>query len=739
MKKTNLLTRILLVALACVLTMTLFTACNGDTPNVTDDPNNEQNENKDPEKTAEWLKYEDPAIDGVTLKYYVCADAEANGDGSREKPFLTIPEARDAIRSYKAANPDHVGGIAVYIFPGKYTLTESIVFSAEDSGSEESPIYYVSVVPQGALINGGTTLDTSGLTQYAENIYVLDLKAIGVEESYWNRLNPYGAVSWDHVGDTGILPEFFLNRERLVLARYPNEGFTTITNVVDEGDMGTYRGATIGYSEDIAARIETWANPEDAWVGGFFKYDWCDSYMGVSSYDKEAKTLTTEWPMSYGARLDGRFYFFNVFEELDYEGECYFDREQGLLYIYTEMAPEEISIDMSVANFDLISANNLNYVTFDGLDITESRNCGIVVRSSNYCTITNCRVSLTYMAAVVLDGYNNKLTNNLVTNTAYNAVCFSGGEQLTLTPGNGIMTNNVIRYTGEVTRSYASGLDLSGVGLTVSNNTFYGMPHQAIAYGTNDNIIEYNEIYDVCLMCGDCGAIYTCGNYMGYGNILRYNYIHDVGGNRNNANTAGYNLRAGIYWDNLWSGQIAYGNIFVNVAGASFEIGGGRDHTVYNNIFVNSGTIRYDDRGYEGIFSNDWYGNALVPGRGEYEMFKLRPYTEGIWAEKYPALAQVVYEYEGLNKLDTRIAVHPAGSVIYDNAYYGDNEMEYEIAKRTKRESQVAQPIWIQGYNDFTNKDAGNYNLKPDAEVFSTFENFDIVDLTKVGANLQID
>jgi len=659
MKKQNILRRTLLVALACIFMMTIFTSC---------------------EKPAEWLSYEDPIIEGVTLKYYVCADAEIGGDGSRENPFVTIPEARDAIRAYKAENPDHVGGIAVYVFPGKYDLTESIVFTAEDSGTEESPIYYVSVVPQGAVINGGKTLDTSGLTQYAENIYTLDLKAIGVEEGAWNVLHPYGATAWDHVGDTGILPEFFLNRERLVLARYPNVGFTRITNVVDEGDMGTYRGATFGYTDEVAERIATWANPEDAWVGGFYKYDWCDSYMGVASYDTAAKTLTTEWPMSYGAKVDGRYYFFNVFEELDSEGECYIDRENGVMYIYTELAPEEISIDMSVANFDLISANGINYVTFDGFDITETRNCGIAVRASNNCTITNCRVSLTSSAAVVFDGYNNVLSDNLITNTAYNAVSFTGGDQITLTPGNGIVKNNVIRYTGEVTRSYASGLDLGGVGLTVTNNTFYGMPHQAIAYGTNDNIIEYNEIYDVCLMCGDCGAIYTCGNYMGYGNILRYNYIHDVGGDRNNADTAGDNLRAGIYWDNLWSGQIAYGNLFVNVAGASFEIGGGRDHTVYNNIFVNSGTIRYDDRGFTGTYGGGWYGNALAPGKGEYEMFKLIPYQTGIWAEKYPALAQLIYEIEGVDRSNLNIAVHPANSLIYDNAYYGETEMEYALS-----------------------------------------------------------
>ena len=120
-------------------------------------------------------------------------------------------------------------------------------------------------------------------------------------------------------------------------------------------------------------------------------------------------------------------------------------------------------------------------------------------------------------------------------------------------------------------------------------------------------------------------------------------------------------------------------------------------------------------------------------------MFKLIPYQTGIWAEKYPALAQLIYEIEGVDRSNLNIAVHPANSLIYDNAYYGETEMEYDVKFRVTRESQVTKPVWIENFNDFPNMANGDYTIKSDAEPYTLFENFTTVDLSKVGANIQID
>ena len=56
---------------------------------------------------------------------------------------------------------------------------------------------------------------------------------------------------------------------------------------------------------------------------------------------------------------------------------------------------------------------------------------------------------------------------------------------------------------------YSAGhLDLDGVGNRVAHNLIHHAPHQAIGFGGNDHVIEFNEIHNVCYESNDAGAIY---------------------------------------------------------------------------------------------------------------------------------------------------------------------------------------------------------------------------------------
>jgi len=103
--------------------------------------------------------------------------------------------------------------------------------------------------------------------------------------------------------------------------------------------------------------------------------------------------------------------------------------------------------------------------------------------------------------------------------------------------------------------------------------------------GGNDHLFEFNEIYNVCTETDDCGALYKGRNPSCRGNLIQFNYWHDIGSPMGHGNAA-------IYFDDGDGGDLVYGNIFVRCGepgkgsfGTVFSHGG-HDIRAENNIFV---------------------------------------------------------------------------------------------------------------------------------------------------------
>ncbi len=138
------------------------------------------------------------------------------------------------------------------------------------------------------------------------------------------------------------------------------------------------------------------------------------------------------------------------------------------------------------------------------------------------------------------------------------------------------------------------------MGDRISHNLIAKVPHMAIGFKGNDHLIEYNEIDSACYESNDAGAIYTGRNWTMRGNVIRYNYLHDI---------AGFEGKGcvGIYLDDAFSSAEITGNIFKNVTRAMM-IGGGRDNKVVNNIFIGcTPSIHVDARGM------GWMRNEHIP------------------------------------------------------------------------------------------------------------------------------
>ena len=130
----------------------------------------------------------------------------SGGDG----PMRTLAAAQRAARAALAsgdgggAGGGTGGGVRVLIQPGRYVLSEPLVFGPADSGRAGQPTVYQASEPGKAVLSGGRPLVAQSAAT-SQKVAVFD--APPVEGAFW-------------AGG----PQLYVNGQRAVLAREPNEG-----------------------------------------------------------------------------------------------------------------------------------------------------------------------------------------------------------------------------------------------------------------------------------------------------------------------------------------------------------------------------------------------------------------------------------------------------------------------------------------------------------------------------------
>ena len=177
---------------------------------------------------------------------------------------------------------------------------------------------------------------------------------------------------------------------------------------------------------------------------------------------------------------------------------------------------------------------------------------------------------------------------------------------------------------------YRSGIQLTGVGNVARHNLVDNAPHMAIGFSGNDHVIELNEIHSVCFESNDAGAIYCGRNWSMRGNTVRFNYLHHIYGHEGKG-------CVGVYLDDQFSSASIFGNLFYKVPRAAF-IGGGRDNSIENNIFVEcSPAVHVDARGL---------GWAAKGEEGLVKGLKSVPYQQEPWKSRFPQLLTLLEDPE---------------------------------------------------------------------------------------------
>jgi hypothetical protein len=237
------------------------------------------------------------------------------------------------------------------------------------------------------------------------------------------------------------------------------------------------------------------------------------------------------------------------------------------------------------------------------------------------CTIRN----MGNWAVKVYGGTKHGVVGCDIYQTGQGGIHLEGGDRKTLTPAGHYAENNHIHHTARWDPVYQQAITAFGVGNRVTHNLIDHVPHVAIGFTGNEQVIEYNEIHDAVFQSNDAGAVYTSPpdeTWSMRGHKIRYNYLHDIRGFRGKG-------CLGVYLDDCFSSADISCNVFYNVATAIL-IGGGRDNTMTNNMFIKC------DR----AFSIDARGLGWAKGVGEFatkELMDLK-YKQPPWSVRYPEL-----------------------------------------------------------------------------------------------------
>ncbi len=555
---------------------------------------------------------------------------EAANTDKTDGPFATLQHARDAIRLLRSHGGLPQGGVLVVVRGGTYYMNAPLDLSAQDSGTETAKIIYTAYPGEEVRLSGGRVVaDFSNVTDPALLARLEDSARVHVRQA---DLKALGITDFGPPDGGGM--EVFQEDAPLWISRWPNQDFVKITDIVEKDghEIHGNPGSKTGKFFFEGDRPQRWIGEKDPWLHGYWFWDWSDQRQQIESIDLEKKILAVKPPYhSYGYRKGQWYYAFNMVSEVDTPGEYYIDREAGILYLWPL---NWISADNTVVSIlqNLIVMKDVSHVVVSGVSLEVARGSAVRIEGGSGNLLDHCVMRNVGGLGAELSGEGHGAVGCEVYRTGRGGFSISGGDRTTLKPGGLFVENCHIHDYGRVFRMYQAGVSMQGVGNRVANNLIHSAPHIGIIFGGNDHAIEYNEIHHVCFESNDAGAIYCGRDWTMRGNVIRYNYMHDVTGFENRG-------CVGVYLDDMFASAEIYGNIFHKVTSAAF-IGGGRDCTVENNIFVDcKPALHVDARAlnWAHYHADEWIKEASEKGTLSGIAYNKEPY-----ASRYPQLPKIL-------------------------------------------------------------------------------------------------
>jgi hypothetical protein len=589
---------------------------------------------------------------------HIAVDGKDGHAGSEAQPLASLGAARDRLRDLRRAGRLPANGAVVTLHAGTYRLDQTFALEAADSGTAEAPVTFRAAPGEAVTLTGGLALPPPTLTPVAdarilarlpeaarEHVRMIDLAALGIA-----------------VPSVPCAPELTFRGVPMTLARWPNNGYARLAGPPEVFHPdGTSRPATSadGFRYD-GDRPRGWHTPNDAWVH-VWGNSWYTDRLRIDHIDRDRRQITTDPPNGsrYGYPKGGRYFCFNILEELDEPGEYYLDRAGGRLYLWPPAPACDGDLWLSLLEAPLVALNGVTHVRFEDLALRQGRGDGLVVRGGADVAVTGCLVSDFGGSGIVVEGGRRHAVRGCeVRHVGHSGIALSGGDRLTLERAEHVAEGNHVHHFALWTYCYQPGVLVGGgcyesllgsVGIRIAHNRIHDGPHNGILYWGNDLEIAYNDIYRVVMESTDAGAIYTGRDFARRGSVIRHNYIHHNG-------AGGPFGTMGVYLDDCAGGEQIVGNILQGLKQAVY-MGGGTDTVCENNLFIDCDpAVHLDMRGMgdQGIVKDRFYEvKAHQP-----------PYVD-----RYPELVKIHAHYEKAE------GIPPDGTRLCRNIAAGDGEL----------------------------------------------------------------
>lgn len=578
---------------------------------------------------------------------YVALNGNDSAGGTIESPLRTFGGAQAAVKKLKSAG---VKDIDVVFREGEYRLSSSVTFGADDGAENGHLITYRSMDGENAVFKGSREFDSKNAQPVTSetalarikdsvknHIVSYDLAKMGFSKNDITDLSNIEAQI--QVLDQGEPNFVYVNGVEQTIAQWPDgDGVYSHWDSAEDG-------RTIHFTENDPTRWTTAAN--DWWLGTYATFDYCYARMSGKSVNPEKHTLTA-------ADLNNLFYFtsyqsrrwkaFNLLEELDTPGEFYVDREKMILYLYPPYGLKDAKTELSFLTRPMISLRETQNVLFKNITLSQTCGDGFRMVDVKNVDIKGCKLENIAQFGVFIDGSKNAVTDSqywqiqridasydcdiadsTFNNIGASAIKMTGGNLDTLTPANNVIDNNMLYRCSQITKN-KNAIEIGGCGITVTHNNISRCAFQGVYYLGNSHTISYNEIYDVIQETDDCGAIYCGRNSLHQGNVISYNYLHDLF----STEVLPFGHQTAIYWDDNMVGQTAHNNIINGVRKNAYS--NGIDIHFYNNTSINITAASMD-------FKN---GGAATNNNAGGVGFGSNIADEALYFKKYPNLPEII-------------------------------------------------------------------------------------------------
>lgn len=527
-------------------------------------------------------------------RLYISNDGSDSADGSYASPIKSFERLRQLLKDSRLLLEKGYS-VDVVFMPGDYYIKNSFIVDSKIT-SPNGKLKFTADEPSSVHLHGSVNFEKEDFVlsddvrikqSAAGKVYEADISGIG-------KISEYGKyTAYINLSVNGIVKP---------LSVYPNVGYLIIDHVINDEAMQENQAFAIGRAFAVKENTENWESSAGAMVEGYLNNDYAYGLHKISSIENGIITIAdAEVSEKYRNR---RYRISNLLEEVDSEGEWYADIKNMKLYYFTEDIENIVSAQLGFSEIPLIQAKDAYNTAFENLVFENSRASVIKADNCDGLKITGCTFNgISLWAAEITNAKNTLIDSNTVHDCGA-GFSLSGGDFNRLIGYENLTQNNVMYNIGvRAIHGRNVAISVNDVGIKVIGNKIYDMPFHAINYLGNDNLIAYNEIYNVCNETNDVSAIYSGRSFTQRGTEVCYNYIHDIehdykfADGVEPAGTWNFEGVYGVYLDDALCSQRVHHNIFANTPSAVL-INSGNDNEVFDNLAINQRVTAFSASSY---------------------------------------------------------------------------------------------------------------------------------------------